>query len=150
MTSLQELFREYAQLERRRTGDGVTPLEYQRWLDLGRRLRGAFSSRTLPGARGGAPRGATRMKVEYASPAALRDALMKNLAGRGIFVATPFAPETGTRFEICIHVGSLGRALRAPAEVVSTNIRGDYSTKSLGMGVRLLAVGEELRRLLDG
>ena len=32
------LLREYRVLERKRSDEGVTPLEYQRWLDLKRRL----------------------------------------------------------------------------------------------------------------
>lgn len=151
MSSPHEIFREYVQLERQRTGIGVTPLEYQRWLDLGRKLNQGVSAGTPAS---GAERRETvrvpsRLRVSFKDRNRFRQALMKNLSREGIFINTPFGPDVGTRLELRLGIDSTGEEHLIPVEVVSNNIGPDYSTASIGMGVRILDVSDDLRKVID-
>jgi len=122
----------------------VTPLEYQRWLDLGRRLEREFPTGKPPGSRG-----ESRVLVEFSSRASLRDAVMFNVRPIGIFVNTPFAPERGTQLEIRVRLAETEELFRSRVEVVSNNVGPDYSTQALGMGLRFRDNECELPAVLE-
>ncbi len=138
-----DLLREYAALGQRRRGEGLSPLEYQRWLDLGHQLDRAFPQR---------PRrrpGSTRLRVEFASREELRRSVMMEVRPIGLFVPTPFAPEVGARLELALHVLETGERVASRVEVVSANVGPGFSTAALGMGVRFRDPECPLRTLLE-
>ena len=69
MKELHLVFREYTRLERKRTGDGLTPAEYQRYRALARQLATRFSKGPPKGGaeRRESVRVPTRLKVSFAS-----------------------------------------------------------------------------------
>jgi Tfp pilus assembly protein PilZ len=140
----QDLLREFAQLNGKRTGEGVTPLEYLRWLDLGERLARMFPDRPPVGRRG-----PTRVVVEFATRERIKEAVMFNVRPIGLFINTPFAPETGTDFELRVRLLETGEEFSSPVEVVSENVGPQFSTDRLGMGVRFTTAENDLRSFLD-
>ncbi len=147
-----EMFREYADIERRRSSSGVTALEYQRWLDLRARLAKLRTdgSRGAPAdvpatAAGDEPCSATRLLVEFTTPECLRRAWMHNVLGDGVFIDTPFAADVGTEFELVIAVKDVEQPFLIPASVVSNNVADGFSTEQLGMGVRFHLGGAKAR-----
>jgi len=156
-TAHLRLFREFAQLERQRTSDGVTPLEYQRWLDLRGRLARRFRTTSGPPdddpARDAAD--ATRLRVDFKTPEDFRDAWIGDLARGGVFVPTPFAAEIGSVFDLRIHVAT-GDASGAPVEVLevlgevaTNNVADGFTTDRLGMGIHFQRLAPEQRLVLD-
>ena len=148
---LQQMFREYAHLDRKRTTSGVTPQEYQRWLALKAQLARTFS-KGPPG--GGAERRdlirvPTRMKVSFQTNEGVARAVMTNLSRGGLFINTAFPAPLGTRLELALRIDSTGEELHIPAEVVSQNVGGGYDTQNLGMGVRFLALTPPVRKKID-
>jgi len=144
MRANHDLLREYAQLNRRRKGDGITPLEFQRWLDLCKRLERAFPGKPALGIGGN-----TRICFEFASPVAMKEAVMMNLRPVGLFVSTPFAFEEGTRFELRVTVEETREVFDSPVVVVSQNVGPEFSTTALGMGVRFTRSMCPLRARLE-
>lgn len=144
MASAQDLLREYAALNRKRSEEGVTPLEYQRWLDLGQQLDRLFPKRPVR-----RHPGSVRMRIEFESLSALGSAVMREIRPVGVFALTPFAAVVGTRFELWILVRETGESATGDVEVVSTNVGPGYSTNALGMGLRLRGTGGSLRALLE-
>ena len=143
MRSAQEILREVVGLNKRRTGEGLTPLEYQRWLDVSAQLRKAFPNHPPLG------RGETCLRIEYRDLEDLHSWVMLNIHPIGIFVNTPFAPEVGSRFRILATIKETGKQYESWVEVVSNNVGPDYSTAHLGMGLRFTRSSCELRSLLD-
>jgi Tfp pilus assembly protein PilZ len=129
------LLRELKSLERRRSGEGLTPLEYQRFLDLRQRL----VAKAPPGTLGDDPekRRATRLVVEFRDPLSLNRARIHNLNRGGIFVGTPFPPDLGTQLELRLRVRSTGDELLLPCEVVTNHVGDGFATQDLGMGLQL-------------
>ena len=140
----QDLLREYVSLDRKRAGTGVTPIEYQRWLDLGQRLDQLFPERPRREARA-----KTVMLVGVEREAQLHDAVMMNIHPIGLFIDTPFAPEPGTRLDLRVCVKETGAVLESPVVVVSNGVGPGFSTEVLGMGVRFTQERCSLRTLLD-
>lgn len=143
LASPQELLREFARLNRRRKGDGITPLELLRWLDLRRQLEKQFPGRPPPDG------GRTRVVVEFESREALRRSIMVNVRPIGLFVPTAFAAEPGTRFELRVLVVDSGDVYDSPVVVVSNNVGPDFSTRDLGMGLRFASERCPLRTALE-
>ena len=131
----QDLLREYALLNRKRKDAGVSPLEYLRWQDVKQKLEKAFPGRPAPG--GGGP---ARVLLEFASKRELVPDVMRNVKPIGLFVHTPFAPQPGERFELRLRVA--GECHGGTVIVVSNNVGPDFSTASMGMGLRVTADSE--------
>ena len=130
--SPQDLLREYAQLNRKRKSDGVTPLQYLRWQDLKRKLEKAFPGRPVPGSDG-----KSRVTIEYASQRDLGANVMGNVRPIGLFVHTPFAPPAGERLELRVSLRDGSGQYDGSITVVSNNVGPGFSTSDMGMGVRL-------------
>ena len=139
-----DMLREFAGLNQKRKTDGVTPLEYQRWLDLGRRLAKAFPDLPKP-----ARSGRVCIVVEFKSREELREVIMMNVRPIGLFIQTPFPPDEGTTFDLRVRVQETEELLSSRVVVVSNNVGPDYSTQCLGMGVRFCQAACELRAVLD-
>jgi hypothetical protein len=140
--SPQELLREFALLNGRRKDSGITPLQFQRWLDLCQKLEKAFPGRKPPTG------GPIRLLVEFEDRRMLRQAIMANLEPIGLFVPTPFAAEPGTHFELRVRVEETDVVFDSPAVVISNNVGPDFSTQALGMGMRFTTPDCELRKEL--
>jgi uncharacterized protein (TIGR02266 family) len=150
MRTLQQDFHEYAHLDRKRTGDGITPAEYRRWLQLRARLDEAFSA--------GPPRGQaerrrslrvpTRLRVAYDAEIGL-EGIVTNLSRTGCFVRTDLPAAVGTRLTLLLSVAALGETLELDAEVVSTGMTRDGRKRERGMGMRFLEMSPEARKKLD-
>ncbi len=151
MADVHLLFREYTHLDRKRTGDGLTPREFDRWRLLARELARRFS-KGRPG--GGSERREsvrvpTRLKVAFESRDQVVQALMTNLSRGGLFINTALPPEPGTRFDLKLQIEASGETLEIPSEVVSVHVGSGFSTGEMGMGVRFLNMSEELRKKVD-
>ncbi len=144
MPSPQDLLREYVGLNRRRVAEGITPLEYQRWLDLGEQLARSFPNHPRLG-----PRGETRIRTKYRTRCELRESIMSNVRPIGLFVNTPFAADAGTEFELVVHLEESGEIWHGRVVVVSNNVGPGFTTASLGMGVRFRTARCELRAAVD-
>jgi Tfp pilus assembly protein PilZ len=144
---LLSLLREVRNLERRRTAEGITPLEYQRLRDLRQRL----ARKLAPGALGEDPEKdrTTRIVVEFRNPASLNRARIRNLARGGLFVPTPFPPDLGTQLELRVRVTSTGDDLMLPCEVVTNHVGDGFTTQDLGMGVQLKPLDPVVKRELE-
>jgi len=141
---LMPLMREFGGLERKRLGEGITPLEYQRWLDLKGRIGKSFAKSRQAGlqamgGRDGKER-PTRMLVEYRNREHLLDSIVSNIQPAGFFVATPFAAEVGETFLMRVSLEEEGEVANVPAVVVTSITQGAHtlSTMSMGMSVKTL------------
>ena len=141
---LMPLMREFGSLERQRLGAGVTPLEYQRWLDLKGRIGQAFARSREAGLAAMGPGAArerpTRLLVGYWNRKELIEALVDNVQPIGLFVPTPFAARTGTSFLLQLSLEVEGERAELPAKVVTSITQGAHtlSTMSMGMALKLL------------
>lgn len=144
MREPQDLLREYALLDRKRKEEGITPLEYQHWRQLARSLERSFSQRPPLEAHG-----ATRMIVEFKSRERLAQAVMLEVRPIGLFINTPFAPDHGTNLILCVRERETGQEFEAPVLVVSSNVGPNFSTATLGMGVRFVPANGPFIEFLD-
>jgi hypothetical protein len=87
--------------------------------------------------------------VAFDTRRTLRQAIMVNLRPIGLFVPTPFAAAPGTRFDLSVTIEETNDTADGPVVVVSNNVGPEFSTRSLGMGVRFEADDCPLRRLLS-
>jgi len=151
MRTIQEDFREFAYLDRKRTGDGVTPREYRRWLLLRQRLDKAFTAGPPEGQseRRSSLRVPTRLVVFYDALAGL-EGVLSNLSRTGCFIQTDLPAPIGTRLALLLSGQGLSDALEISAEVVSVDVRPDgRAAAQRGMGLRFFDVGSEARKKLD-
>jgi hypothetical protein len=144
MPAAQDVLRELIALNKRRTGEGIGPIEYQRWLDLAAQLKRQFPRHPPLGGRG-----ETQIRVEFQDSVSLLDAAMFNVKPVGIYLSTPFAAEVGVRFGLVVFVKQTGGTFRGRVEVISNNIGPDYSTVHLGMGMKFVEQHCELSQLLE-
>ena len=93
MSRILPLLREFRLLERKRVGEGVTPSEYKRWLDVRDKLEASFEQDDAPtgSERRKHARVPTRMLVQFSSERQLRNATIENVSRGGLFVNTPLS-----------------------------------------------------------
>ena len=141
---LMPLMREFGGLERKRLSAGVTPLEYQRWLDLKGQMGKRFAKSRADGLKaiGGSDgkERPTRLVIEYRSREHLLESVVDNIQPAGFFIPTPFAAEVGTTFLLRLSLEEEGEVADVPATVVTSIVQGAHtlSTMSMGMGVKIL------------
>lgn len=140
---LMPLMREFGELARKRVGVGVTPLEYQRYLDLRGRIGKCFTDKGSIQSQGGKRRAGqsnlTRLAVSYPNRAALVSCIIDNIKPAGIMVCTPFAADVGTHFLLRISLEHEEEAAEFPAVVVTSMTQGapTLSTTSMGMSLKI-------------
>lgn len=140
---LMPLMREFGSLARRRVGSGVTPLEYQRYLDLKRQIGLKFSKPRATGISAkngrGSRSGRTRLVVSYQTRAALIASIIENIPPAGLLVSTPFAAEVGTRFLLRVCLDEEDESAEFPAIAVTSMTQGAHtlSTTAMGMGLKI-------------
>jgi uncharacterized protein (TIGR02266 family) len=151
MSDVATRFREYIELERRRDGEGLTPLELERWTLLKRFLSRRFNPE-VSDSRADQRRSVripTRLTVSFRDEDALRSSLMTNLSRGGLFISTERPAEIGTSLLLRIDVAETGDRIEVPAEVVSLNVGPDLVRSGRGMGLRFKPACEEMQRKLD-
>lgn len=140
---LMPLMREFGGLERKRVGEGVTPLEYQRCLDLktqiGRSLLAPGEARRAGRPEPRTGERTTRLAIRYKTRDALIASIVENIQPAGFFVPTPFAAEVGTRFLVRITLAAESETGEFPCIVVTSMTQGAHtlSTASMGMGLKI-------------
>ena len=132
---LLKLFAEFRMIERQRTREGITPLEYQRWLDLMQTLEREHD-RTVE------VEGETRIRVRYRTEDHLLDSAAPELPEGGLFVGTPFAPEVGTEFTLVVEVGPV-EEFEMPVTVLANDVNRRHTSGLLGMTVGFLGLDEK-------
>ena len=148
MKDVGALLREYAQLDRRNSAAGLSPVELMRFTTLKRELVRHFS----PGVtdqqadRRQSLRVPMHMRVSFSSEKDLQDCLMTNLSRSGVFNRTPHLFEIGTSLTLGIHIEATGEVIEAPATVVSHNTGPGFERGQLGMGMRFLDLPPEAEK----
>lgn len=145
------MLREYARLERKRSGAGLTPQELLRWTELKRGLARRFSPdlSDVQCDQRNSLRIPTRLKVSFRSRDAFRQSLMTNLNRGGVFVSTGAPAAIGTPITLRIRIEETGDVLEVRTEVVSQNVGPSYSSTTLGMGMRFLDMPPDVQKKLD-
>jgi len=148
MRTIQEDFREFSYLDRKRTTDGLTPTEFERWQLLHFRLDKAFS--------GGPPPGATEQRRSLRLPTRLRvrydglgdeGGMIVNLSRGGCFIRTELPAPVGTRLTLLLESANVGDTMEIEAEVVSACLRRVGHGR--GMGVRFVSMPPETTKALS-
>ncbi len=151
MENVALLFREYMHLDRRRVGDGLTPVELKGWGELKRMLSKRFSrdlSEEQPDRRTSL-RVPTRLTVSFQNLGDFRSSRMKNLSRGGLFIVTEYPAEIGTKFTLLIHIQDPPNKLEVPVVVVSQNVGLCFPVGSRGMGVAFHETDPMLRERLN-
>jgi len=136
------LMREFGMLARQRVGAGVTPLEYQRYLDLRNQIGRKFFASTGSGAARTASRrrtdsSPTRLVVTYPTRSALISSIIPSIQPAGLMVPTPFAAEVGTRFLVRVSTEREGESAEFPGTVVTSIADGALTLSTTNMGMSL-------------
>lgn len=151
MRTIQDDFREYAYLDRKRSEEaGITPREYQRWLLLRSRLERVFSQGppTEESERRGSLRIPTRLAVEYDAEAGLAGTVT-NLSRTGCYISTELPAPVGTHLTLILELATTGERLELSAEVVSIIAARTGRASDRGMGLRFQDVPPEDQKRLD-
>ena len=151
MNGIVGKFREYAHLERKRSADGLSPRELQRWMALKRLLSREFTPEISDSRadQRSSVRVPTRLTVAFRSAREIRPCLMTNLSRGGLFVHTEHLVEIGTRVELSIRIDETGEVISLPAEVVSQNAGPQLAGDQQGMGLRFLDMEDADRKRVE-
>ena len=146
------MLREYAGLEKKRKGSGLSLAEVQRWTALDEALRKEFKK--APGSGGQDDRRATRrvstlLSVQFKSPGEARHSLLTNVSQGGVFIYTETPAPIGTRLDIEITIDESGTTILVPAKVVSQNGGADMIGRVKGVGCRFLDMDDATRKQVD-
>jgi len=148
MRTIGEDFREFAYLDRKRTAEGLSPAEFERWQILHVRLDRAFS--------GGPPPGAIQKRASLRLPTKLHvsydglqgeSGVVVNLSRGGCFIRTDLPAQIGTCLTLLLHTANVGGTLEIECEVVSTCLRN--VGRGRGMGVRFVSMSPETAKALS-
>lgn len=136
-------------LDRKRSGEGLTPAELHRFRALKGYLNKHLSKGGDPAADAhGSPREPTRVNVSFESEGAFAKNLMTNISRHGVFVQTDHPEEIKSRFDLRIRIESPPREVTVPVEVVSVGIGPTFQASKQGMGLRFLEADPEIERQL--
>lgn len=145
MRDIGSVFREFARLDLRRVGRGLSVPELERWALLKRTLDHELhgSERRPEQDRRSSQRIATRLRCSYASHEELRRASITRLATAGVFIATTSPLPIGTKIELRIHIDENDEEIEVGGVVVSTNLSPDFDSERKGMGIRFDNVSQK-------
>ena len=151
MRNISRLFLEYARLDRRRTGRGLSVKQLERWSELRRRLEAQLAT--------GAPREGperrsslrvpTRLNCTFESIGTLQKAIITNLSRTGMFINTSSPLPIGTKLDLCILIEETSEEMEVSAKVVSNDVGRAFDLKRSGMGVCFAREIPELDERLD-
>ncbi len=151
MRELSRLFLDYARLDRRRTGRGLSVKQLERWSELKRRLEQQLAPGASPegSERRSSLRVPTRLNCTFESIGTLQKAMITNLSRTGMFIATSSALPIGAQLNLCILIEETGEEMQVPAKVVSNNVGPSFDLRRTGMGVPFSRELPELTEQLD-
>ena len=151
--NLPAAFREYMLLERRRSSEeGITVLEWQRWVQLKRLLDRQFgqeSKSTTSDRRADSVRVPTRLRVGFESYGEIRECLMTDVSRGGLFISTPNPLPLGTKIRVQIRIEETSDGLDVQGEVAWHNLGPGLQTEEQGMGVQFVRLTEEEEKGVD-
>ena len=147
------LFVQYTRLERKRTREGLSVAELERWSALKRKLSQRFS----PGLNSDQPdrretvRVPTSLHCNFESIGSFGNAYITNLSSGGVFISTVSPLPIGSKLKLRIQIVDTGAEIEIPGVVVSNNVGSGFSTENRGMGVRFSELApmvmEQIHRL---
>ena len=150
--NLPALFREYMLLERRRAvADGMSIVDFQRWMHLKRILNQYFQ----PGVqdshidRRESVRVPLRLRMGFQSYGEIRETLMTNLSRGGIFIATQSPLPLASILRVWIRIEESGQEIDVEGEVASHNSGPGLLSEELGMGVKFIRMTPEQEKAVD-
>jgi len=151
MADPNRLLREFARLQRKRTGEGLTVEDLERWDALTYRLNRHFE----PGLdaqmadRRRSPRISSRLHCSFDSFGTFERALITNVSHGGVFIKTVSPLPIGTKLRICIRIAETEAQIELPGVVVSHNVGPSCDTREAGMGVAFRATDPEIVKQIN-
>jgi hypothetical protein len=151
LLDISRVFREFMDLERRRTSPGFTPEDLRRWQLLKRRLAKEFH----PGLsddqadRRSSVRVPTLMRVSFPDRQSFERCLLTNISRGGVFVSTPAPEPVGTPLRVAIHIEGDAEDLVASCEVVAEHFGDPRSKDAQGMALAFRNVDARTQARLD-
>jgi uncharacterized protein (TIGR02266 family) len=144
------IFREYMQLERRRS-EGLSTAELERCIELRERLDGGFGDDSSPkkAELRATPRVPTQLNVSFEDYKDIGNVLMTNLSRGGIFVPTDRPLPIGTELQLRIRIGQPLTEVVLPGVVASHNVGPKLNTEMHGMGICFTRLSKNDQKLVD-
>ncbi len=144
---------QYTRLERKRTQEGLSVAELERWSVLKRKLNERFS----PGLKSDqadkrhSVRVPTSLHCNFESIGSFESACITNLSSGGVFISTVSPLPIGSELKLKIQIAETGAEIELPGVVVSNNVGPGLSTENSGLGVRFSELAplvmEQIHRL---
>jgi Tfp pilus assembly protein PilZ len=151
MADPNKLLLEFARLQRKLTGEGLTVKELERRDALKYRLSRHFSpgldAQTAERRR--SPRISSRLHCSFESFGTLERALITNVSQGGVFIKTVSPLPIGTELRICIRIAETEAQTELPGKVVSHNVGPSCNTREAGMGVAFMATDTQIVKQIN-
>lgn len=150
MGDLSALFLEYARLDRRRTDEGLTVPELERWSQLKRRLTLHFSPGLDPREvdRRRSVRVPTLLCVTYEANDGFERSRITKLSRAGAFVQTPHPLSHGSPVRLRIRIEEDSSELEVEGEVITSQNGPTFGQGEIGMGIRFSEMDSETAKRL--
>lgn len=150
MDDLSVRFLEYARLDRKRSDEGLTVAELERWGELKRALTLHFSPGLDPREvdRRRSVRVPTRLRVRYAVGPGFERSPLTKLSRCGAFVETRQPLPVGSRLSLRIAIEESGEEIEVPAVVVTSHRGPAFDEGEIGMGLRFADLPPETAKRL--
>ena len=141
------LFLQYARLERKRSVEGLSPLEEEIWANLRRYLSKRLNPEAPKGDdRRASLRVATEISCTWAPVARAHDGSVVNLSRSGVFLRTEAPPPVGE--EISIRFALPEGGVLEVAGIVANHAQGSDPARR-GMGVRFGPMAPHAMKIID-
>jgi uncharacterized protein (TIGR02266 family) len=151
MADLNKLLLQFARLQRKVTGEGLTVEELERWDALKYRLNRHFSpgldAQTADRRR--SARIPSRLHCSFDSFGTFERALITNVSHGGVFIKTVSPLPIGTKLRICIRIAETEAQIELPGVVVSHHVGPSWDTREAGMGVAFVATDPEIAKQIN-
>jgi len=151
MRNVASLFLEYARLDRKRTGVGLSVKQLERWSELKSRLERELSqSPPSAGAeRRDSIRVPTRLNCAFESIGMLQKAVITNFSRTGMFINTSSPLSIGSKLLLSILIEETGSEIEVTATVATNNVGPSFDLKRKGMGVCFTQDVPEITEKID-
>jgi Tfp pilus assembly protein PilZ len=147
MQELGARFLEYARLDRKRTDQGLTVQELERWSELKRSLTLHLSPGLDPDEvdRRRSVRVPTCLRVSYHSIVTE----LTNFSRSGAFVQTSSPLQVGSQVRLRIQLAENGTELEIPGRVATVQVGPSFDSSQIGMGVQFSEMAPETAKQLS-